>query len=129
MKTFQLTHTSDFTGEQIEAAKLAVIDAQNYLIEREDAYQRAISSAGRRWADKNKLPLVNQAKDRLDLAQKTLNMMLQVVNDEQGIALVDTSMYEYNNQQQDEQPESFPMATAMMAAGAILLVFVIYKLL
>lgn len=80
---------SNFTDIQIAAAEQDVVDAQAYYNERLDAYDRAIKSAGRRWADKFKLPLVNKAKEALYIAKETLDSMLKMTTNSQNIELVD----------------------------------------
>ncbi len=117
---------SNFSNDQIAVAEQAVVDAQTYYKERLDAYDRAIKSAGRRWADKNKLPLVQRAEEALEAAKDTLQRMMQIESSSQGVELVDLVIDQANK---TESETSIPWGTIGLTIIILILIAAIYYIL
>lgn len=116
---------SSWTGDDLAALDAQIIQALAKYNELNNSYMAsvALGSGHARWAKKNKLPAVNQAKSVLDTLNAQKNTMLSEMGKIQAIDIVDTTV----NEATTDNEAKTPWTTIGLAVGALVVIVIIVK--
>ena len=124
---------SDFTQADLTAAEQAVTSAYNVYQQRKAEYDYSVSSGHEGYAKRKRLDPMNEAKAQYDSAVEHYNNILKSIQTGQEITMADTVAGALKPQsaasQTTAQTTAINWKLIGLAAGAVVLVIIIFKVL